>query len=362
MLAVCFLIAATGVFVAAEFALVATDRSKIESTVEEGSRRARWSMQLLRRLSFNLSGAQLGITVASLLLGFAAEPTLAALIEPVITPFVDAAAVHGFAVAMALIVATYFEMVLGELVPKNLAIAKPEATTLALAPLIRIYGQLFGPVITILDKAANRTVRALGIEPKEELSTVRTLPELALVIEASAEEGMIGGSASRLLARSIRFTRKTAADVLIPRVEVKAIRSDATVHDLVALAAETGHSRFPVMGADLDDIVGVVHVHRVHALGIEARETTPVSALMSEVMFVPESRELQPLLVDMRSRRQHLAVVVDEYGGTAGIVTLEDLVEEIVGEIDDEYDILTPRLTAVPAPSGGYYVPGVLHP
>lgn len=349
-------------FVAAEFALVAADRTKIERRVEEGSRSARWARQLLRRLSLHLSGAQLGITIASLVLGFLAEPTIAALLEPVIEPLAGERATHGIAIAVALVIATFFEMVLGELVPKNVAIAKPEATTLALAPFLRAYGFVFGPVIKVLNGAANRAVRKLGIEPTEELSTVRTLPELARVIEASAQEGTIGGSASRLLARSIRFTRKTAADVLVPRVEVKAISRDATVRELAQLAAETGHSRFPVMGADLDDIVGVVHVHRIHALPIEERDTTPVSALMTEVTVVPESRELQPLLVDMRGRRQHLAVVVDEYGGTAGIVTLEDIVEEIVGEIDDEYDILTPRLTPVPAPSGGVLVPGALHP
>ncbi len=362
LLAVCLLIIATGVFVAAEFALVAADRTRIERRAGEGSRPARWARQLLRRLSFHLSGAQLGITIASLMLGFLAEPTIATLIRPVIEPLATDRAAHAIAVAAALVLATFLEMVLGELVPKNLAITKPEATAVALAPFLRLYGAVFGPLIRVLNGAANWTVRKLGIEPKEELSTVRTLPELALVIEASAEEGTIGGSASRLLRRSIRFTEKTAADVLIPRVEVRAVSRDATVSELVALAAETGHSRFPVTGADLDDIVGVVHVNRVHALPVSERDTTPVSALMSDVTVVPESRELQPLLVDMRARRQHLAVVVDEYGGTAGIVTMEDVLEEIVGEIDDEYDLLIPRLVPVPAPDGGLIVPGALHP
>lgn len=245
-------------------------------------------------------------------------------------------------VGIALLIATVLEMVLGELVPKSLAIAAPERAALLLAPFLRIYGIVFGPLIRMLNGAANVVVRKLGIEPKEELEAVRTLSELAVLIKTSATEGTIANSASRLLTRSIRFTEKCAADVLIPRVRLHAIAADATVEQLVTLAAQTGHSRFPVFRADIDDVIGVVHVKSVHTLAPAVRRTTSVRSIMVEADIVPETRALQPLLHDMQASRNHLVVVVDEHGGTAGIVTLEDLLEEIVGEIDDEYDALTP--------------------
>jgi CBS domain containing-hemolysin-like protein len=341
------------VFVAAEFALVAVDRSRVDQQAEAGSRRARLVRGLLRRLSFHLSGAQLGITITSLVVGFVARPTVAELMSPPLA--------GGAALLLALVLVTMVQMVVGELIPKGIAIARPEATSRALAPFLRLYGTLFGPAIRFLNGAANATVRRLGLEPAEELSHVRSLPELELVIAASAREGTLAGSASTLLARSIRFGRKTAADALIPRVSVDAISGDATAEQLVRLAAETGHSRFPVYGADLDDIRGVVLVKRVHRVPPERRATTPVAELMDDVLAVPESRALEDLLFDMQERRQHLVVVVDEFGGTAGIVTLEDLVEEIVGEIDDEYDTGTPLLGA-PGPAGTWVLPGTLHP
>jgi len=353
LLAVSLLIAANGVFVAAEFALVAVDRSGIDRRAEAGDRRARLVRSLLRRLSFHLSGAQLGITVTSLVIGFIARPTVAELMHPPLGA--------GVALLVALLAVTAVQMVVGELIPKGVAIAHPDTTSRGLAPFLRWYGALFGPVIRVLNGAANWTVRRLGLEPAEELSQVRSLPELELVIAASAEEGTLAGSASTLLTRSIRFGRKTAADALIPRVSVHAVSCEATAAELVSLAASTGHSRFPVYGADLDDIRGVVLVKRVHRVPPEQRDQVTVAELMDDVLAVPETRELEDLLFDMQERRQHLVVVVDEYGGTAGIVTLEDLVEEIVGEIDDEYDTRTPLLTA-PGPAGTWVLPGTLHP
>ena len=360
--AIVVLIAVTGVFVAAEFGLVAADRSRIATLADGGSRRARLVRSLLSKLSFQLSGAQLGITVTSLVLGFLAEPILAQLIEPLLEPLLGERLVRGVSIAIALALATVFQMVLGELIPKTVAIAKPETTVLLLAPFLQLYATVFGPIIRLLNAAANWTVRRLGIEPREELEAVRSLPELARLLEASVEEGTIGDTASTLFTRSVRFADKTAADALVPRVSVSALAVDDHVADLVDLAGITGFSRFPVYGADLDDIVGVVLVKSVHSLAPDERATTPVRDLMSEVMAVPETRSLQALLADMRDRRNHLAVVVDEYGGTAGIITLEDVVEEIVGEIDDEYDPREPRLTEVPRGVGPWLVPGTLHP
>jgi CBS domain containing-hemolysin-like protein len=346
------LIAANAVFVAAEFALVAVDRSRIDLEAEAGGRRARMVRSLLRRLSFHLSGAQLGITVTSLVIGFIAEPTIAAVLDPPLSA--------GAALVVAFALATLVQMVLGELVPKGVAIARPDGTSRLLAPFLRLYGLVCGPLIRLLDGSANWTVRRLGLEPRDELLDVRTLAELELVIEASKEMGTLPGSASTLLTRSIRFGRKTAVDALIPRTQVEAVGTEETAATLVERAAATGHSRFPVFGADLDDIRGLVLVKAVHGVAPEARRATPVAELMTDVLAVPETRELEDLLLDMRDHRQQLAVVVDEYGGTAGIVTLEDVVEEIVGEIDDEYDVRVPHLIELAA-GGRYVVDGALH-
>ena len=199
LVAVVLLIAFNGVFVAAEFALVAVDRTKIERAMAEGSRRARIADGLLRHLSFQLSGAQFGITVTSLILGFLAQPVVAQLIEPLLEPFVGERAVAGISLIVALALTTTVQMVVGELVPKSLAIARPEATTLRLGPLMRVYGIVAGPVLRVLNGAANRIVRALGVEPQEELSNVRSLTELMVMVETSTEEGTLDGGASALL-------------------------------------------------------------------------------------------------------------------------------------------------------------------
>ncbi len=267
---------------------------------------------------------------------------------------------RGVSIFLALVLATVAQMVLGELIPKGLAIAAPERAAIVLAPFMRIYGLIFGPVISFLNGAANATVRRLGIEPQEELSHVRSIQELALVIEASGKEGTLAGTASELLARSIRFGEKTAADVLVPRVEIEALPSDDTVAALIVAAGRSGRSRFPIFGADLDDLVGVVHVKVAHQVPEQERATTPLASVMAPIAAIPETRALEDVLLDMRTNRGHLVAVVDEYGGTAGIVTLEDVLEEIVGEIDDEYDRLTPPLS-LGLEDGGFLVSGALH-
>jgi CBS domain containing-hemolysin-like protein len=340
---------------------VAVDRSRVDHAAEQGSRRARTARGLLRHLSFHLSGAQLGITVTSLLIGILAEPAVASILEPLLEPLVGERALRGVSLALAIFLATVVQMVVGELVPKGLAIARPETTTFLLAPVVRIYGLVFGPVIRFLNGSANRTVRLLGVEPTEELSNVGTLSELQFLVRASAEEGTLDDSASTLLTRSIRFEGKTAGDVLVPRTAVQSLRSDQSVADLVALSAETGFSRFLVHGADLDDVKGLVLVRAAHTVPAPQRATTTVDSLMQPVLAVPESRTLEDILIDLRGAGSHLAVVVDEYGGTAGIVTLEDVLEEIVGEIDDEHDPMPTRLTR-PRRAGEWVVPGTLHP
>ncbi len=360
LLAVALLVAANAFFVAVEFALVAVDRNRVRSRAEQGSRAARTCEGLLHRLTHHLSGAQLGITVTSLALGFIAEPTIARLIEPTLEGVLGSGGAQGVSIVLALVLATVAQMLFGELVPKGLAIAKPLSASLLLGPPMRAYSVVFGPVIAVLNGAANWAVRRFGIEPTDELVTVRSLAELEILFQASAEEGILDSKASQLLRRSIRFGEKTAADVLVPRTALEAIQCEQSAAELVTLARRTGHSRFPVYGADLDDVRGVVHVNQVHRIPLEERTSTEVSELAAEAVFVPETRDLDDLLVDIQRSRSHLVVAVDEYGGTAGIVTLEDLLEEIVGEIADEYDRPT-SLTVVQQP-GEWLLAGTLHP
>ena len=361
LLAVLLLIGVNGFFVAAEFALVAVDRAKVDNDAESGRRRARLAKGLLAHLSFHLSGAQLGITVTSLLIGLLAEPAIAELLHPLLEPVLGGAAVIGVSLLIAIFIATVVQMVVGELVPKGLALARPETTVYLLGPLVRIYGIIFGPLIRFLNGSANRTVRLLGVEPTEELSHVRTLSEMQILVSASTEGGVLDDSASKLLSRSIRFEGKSAEDVLVPRTAVTALRTTETVEDLVRASVATGHSRFLVCGEDLDDIVGTVHVRAVHGVPRDERSTTSVSSLMRTVLALPESRDLADVLRDLRREKTHLAVVVDEYGGTAGIITLEDILEEIVGEIGDEHDRRIPAMT-VPGRRNEWSLPGGLHP
>ena len=314
----------------------------------------------LHRLSFHLSGAQLGITVTSLVVGFIAEPTVAAALEPLVAHLVGGGRAHGVAVAVALVLATVVSMVVGELVPKSLAIARPRPVAYALVPPMVLIDRLLGPLISFLNGAANWTVRRFGIEPQEELTSVRSLEELELLIRSSGEEGTLEPKALTLLTRSIRFGTKDAASALVPRRSVETVSMDDTVAALAERAVATGHSRFPVVGADLDDVRGVVHVKDVYRVPFPARATTLVRDIASPAFVVPETRGLGDLLVDLRGRGSHLALVVDEHGGTAGIITLEDVLEELVGEIDDEHD-RPARLTGVLRP-GEWRLDGSLHP
>ena len=336
------------------------DRSRVDTDAAAGIRRARVTSGALHRLSFHLSGAQLGITVTSLVVGFIAEPTIADGLEPLVARVVGSHSAHSVSVGVALVLATVVSMVVGELVPKSLAIARPRPVAYALVPPMVLIDRVLGPLISFLNGAANWTVRRFGIEPQEELTSVRSLEELELLIRSSGEEGTLEPKALTLLTRSIRFGTKDAASALVPRRSVDTVSMDDTVAALAERAVATGHSRFPVVGADLDDVRGVVHVKDVYRVAFAARPTTLVREIASPAFVVPETRGLGDLLADLRGRGTHLAVVVDEHGGTAGIITLEDVLEEIVGEIDDEHDRPT-RLTGVLRP-GEWRLDGSLHP
>ena len=359
LVAAAFLVAANAVFVAVEFALLAVDRIRIERLAAEGRRAARTTLSLLKSLSFQLSGAQFGITATSLALGFIARPSIAEALEPAADRIAAGAATE-LSIAAALVIAVVVQMVLGELVPKTLAIARPLPTAMRLAAPMRGFAAVAKPFIRLLDGSANWVVTRLGIEPTDELSEARSREELAWLVRFSGQEGAMRPARARLLTRAIRFAERDAADVLVPRVSVSAIEHHQSVADLVSLSTQTGFSRFPVIGADIDDVMGVALVKNVYEVPTERWAVTPVTAIMRAPLVVPETRDLRSLLLDMRSQRSPLAVVMDEHGGTAGIVTQEDLVEEIVGEIADEHDDTEPP--AVARDAGELVIQAGIHP
>ncbi len=348
MATVGLLILLTAFFVAGEFAIVAVDRSRVRRLAAEQNRWAARVERILGRLSFELSGAQLGITITSLLTGALAEPALSGLFRPLLDDlgWIGPRVKPVITIALALLVANLASMLFGELVPKNFAIAKPLGTAIAIAIPMAWLNGLMRPVILFLNRAANWTVRRLGIEPRDDLAGVRSLEELELMIRSSGEEGELDDAELSLLTRAISFTEKVAADIMVPRVSVDALSRHDSVSELRRLARETGHSRFPISGNDLDDIVGVVHVKDSFKVPPERRSITPLSHIAKPAVLVPDSRRLNDLLIDMQRQSRAMAIVVDEYGGTAGIVTIEDLLEEIFGEIADEHDTLeTPVVT-----------------
>ncbi|MDQ4103458.1 MAG: hemolysin family protein [Actinomycetota bacterium] len=334
------LTAGTFVFVAGEFALTALERSTVDANVGQvGDRRARQVKHAHSTLSFQLSGAQVGITITTLLTGYVAEPAIAELIEPSIAwARVPSGLADGVSLGIALTLATGLSMVFGELVPKNLAIARPLPTARQVAGLLNAFSTAFRWLISGLNGSANWIIRQLGIEPAEELRSARSPQELGSLVRASALQGTLDQGTATLLDRSLRFGERTAEELMTPRMRVEALRADATVLDLVDAARRTGFSRFPVYGSDLDDVRGVVHVKQAFAVPADQRPVTAVGELASTVPTVPSSLDGDALLDRLRGQGLQVAVVVDEYGGTAGIVTLEDLVEEIVGDVRDEYD------------------------
>ncbi len=346
---------------AIEFALVAVDRTRVLERAAAGDRRAKLVERLVARLSFHLSGAQVGITVSSLLLGFIAEPAVASVIEPGVVALFGAGTPLWVSIALALAIATVVQMVLGELVPKVVATTKPYGTAVAVALPVTAYGVLARPVVAFLNGVANWMVRRGGIEPREDIDAVPDRDDLEHLFLSSGEEGTLDEGEVRLLTRSIRLADKQADDAMVPRVEVAAIALDASISELAQLAAATGHSRFPVIDGQIDDVVGVAHVKSVFAVPVEDRPRTRVSQLMKPVPAVPESRDLDDMLEDLRTGAGQLAVVIDEHGGTAGIITLEDVLEEIVGEIDDEHDPATPERTRAES-RGSTVLPASLHP
>ncbi|MET9298501.1 MULTISPECIES: hemolysin family protein [Micromonospora] len=356
LLLITVLTAATGYFVAQEFGYVAVDRGKLKQLADGGDRAAARALEVTGRLSFMLSGAQLGITVTALLVGYVAEPFLGAGLADLLgLAGLSSAVTLPLSVALALVIATVVQMVLGELAPKNLAIARAVPLARALSRSTLIYLKIAGPLITLFDRAAVRLLRRIGIEPIEELPSGATPQDLEQIIAESREEGHLDAEMSDLLDRGLDFRELTAGEAMVPRVDVHTIRADEPVSRIVELL-DTGHSRFPVSGAEgVDDLVGVVGIADVLGVPPAQRATTRVDAVAVPPLLVPETLPLPTVLDRLRSGHRQLACVVDEYGGFAGVITLEDLAEELVGPIRDEDD--PPDRAAARQEDGSWVVP-----
>ena len=338
---VAVLIGANGMFVAFEFGLVAARQGVLEERAAAGDGSASAAVKQLHNISFVLSAAQFGITATSLVVGFLAEEALG---DAVVTPVLQLLGLSdgsrtGLALALAFALSTVLQMLLGELAPKNFALARPEATARALARPMRVFGLVLGPLIRLFDdSAAFLTRRVFSTEVAEERLGGHSPDELARIISASRAGGALSHHQGQLLARAVHLGDRRAHEVMVPRTRVTYLDADATLDDLRATSRRTGHSRFPVRGVDDDDVVGTVHIKDVLSVPPADRATTRVGAIAAPAVLVPESEPLRRLLARLRRAQRTFALVIDEFGGVAGIATVEDVIEELVGEIEDEFD------------------------
>src|SRR5690349_8077941 len=340
---------ACGAFVAAEFSLTTVERGELERAVERGERGAAGALKAARNLTFQLSGAQLGITVTNLVVGMLAQPSIAKLLAgPFRAMGLSGGAASSAALVLGTALSTVFLMVVGELVPKNWAISSPLAVARRVGNPQRWFSAIFRPFITHLNNTANHVVRRLGVEPAEELASARGPQELAALARHSAREGALEADTAELFVRTLNLADLTAENVMTPRVQVVALDVQATCEDVANVTRATGLSRFPVYRGSLDSVVGIAHIKDVLAVPADRRPRASVAELLREPLLVPESLTVDRLL-DRLSGKRTMAVVIDEYGGTAGVATLEDIVEEVVGEVRDEHD---PHETPDLAPAG----------
>ncbi len=351
----------TGLFVASEFSLINLERTELESRRNRGERGLSPSINALKRTSTHLSGAQLGITLTTLLTGFLAEPSLTVLLEmSVLGEWFTGSTLHAISLTVSLVIATLFSTLIGELVPKKLALTLPLQVNKAVVRFQLLFTWTFGWLIWLLNSTGNAIVRSFGIEPKEELSSSRTAEELSALVKRSASLGALEQRTADLITKTLALSQLVASDVMTPRTKLSSLDASSTVQDVIDLSHKTGFSRFPVFTGSNDDVVGIVHVKAAASVPREKRDSVPVTALMVEPFRVPETMSLEKLMGVLRSHGLQLAIVVDEYGGTAGIVTLEDLVEELVGELGDEHD--RAKLDITGGKDKSFSFPGMFRP
>ena len=333
------LVVGTGLFVASEFAIINLDRVDLESRRSAGEKGLDLSIRAVATTATQLSSAQLGITLTVLLTGFVSEPALSRLLYPSLSSLgFSESGTEVFATVLAMAIATVASFLLGELVPKNMALSAPKKVLKAVAPFQLGFTFIFKFLIVFLNNNGNFILRRFGIEPKEELSVARSAEELTSLVRRSASLGTLESDTAKLIEKTLTLTSLLASDIMTPRPQMHTLEREQSAKDLIDLARESGHSRFPILGEDSDDIVGVAHVKHAVAIPPQRRAQVPVSAIMVEPVRVPETMPLDRLILTLRGRGLQFGVVVDEYGGTAGIATLEDAVEELIGDLSDEHD------------------------
>jgi len=356
LIAIVGLVLANAFFVLSEFALITVDRGRLQQRAEAGDPRAKALLDATEQLTRHLSAAQFGITLSSLLIGFVAEPLVAGLIHPIVRglPLPEEDLALGLSVALALLISTYLQLVIGEQVPKGIAIAKPMATGLLVIRPLRAFAWTFGPLVRLLNGVADAVVRRLGLQPRSELTAARSIEELEVVIRESGARGTLSRETARLLSRAITFGGRTALDAMTPRPQLVTVPRSSPASAMLIAAGRSGHTGMPIQGASPDEVVGVARVEDALALTQDERKRTQVSAIARDTLAVPESKDLLSLISEMRAQHIQLVTVIDEYGGLAGIVTDEDILEEIVGEIDEG----RPGVAAAPEPGT---LPGWAH-
>jgi CBS domain containing-hemolysin-like protein len=355
------LVIACGVFVAAEFAFITVNRGSVNRHAAKGDRRAQGVAKALKTLSIQLSGAQVGITITNLTIGFLAQPAIASLIDDsLIAIGVSKSIVPGVAVVIGIVIATAVTMVFGELVPKNISIAKPLMVARLVQGIQRTFSSMMKYPIKFLNGSANLLLRGMGISPQEELASARSAEELSSLVRRSAEKGTLPKETARMLERSLIFGELTALDVMTPRFRMRTLRVTDSVSKILTTARSTGLSRFPVIDKDLDNVVGIVHIKQAFSIPKSRRSHIKVGQIMHFPILVPSSVQLEPLLKTLRQGGMQMAVVIDEFGGTDGVVTIEDLLEELVGDVRDEHDRSGTAIRE--RTEGGWVLSGLLRP
>ncbi|SDH89367.1 hemolysin family protein [Desulfosporosinus hippei] len=342
------LVGLNGVFVAAEFAMVKVRKTRLAELADNGSRRAKSALDVTAQLDAYLSACQLGITLASLGLGWLGEPAIATLIEPL---FINVASwnviyTHSIAIAISFIIISFLHIVLGELVPKSLAIQNAESIALASAGFLKFFYWLFYPIIWTLNSIANIVLRIWGIEPANEADLSHSEEELRMLVDASQKHGYLDKLEGKLLDNVFEFSDRIASEVMIPRQDMVCIFIQDTFEEILQIVKEHGHTRYPLCDDDKDHVLGLVHMRDIICLR-EKTGVKDIAEIKRDILAVPEGMPISHLVQRMRSQRTHMAVVVDEFGGSAGLVTLEDMLEELVGEIYDEFELEQPPIEKI---------------
>ncbi len=361
LLASIVLILVCGIFVAAEFSFVTVSRRQVERLAAKGDHQAQGILHGLKNLSTQLSGAQIGITITNLAIGLLAEPAVASFVEgPLALIGIPDPLITSVAVTLAIILASAATMVFGELIPKNLAITRPLETARFVQSTQRRFTWLMHYPILFLNGTANAILRKFNIDPREELASARSGEELLAVVKYSAESGTLPEETARMLQRSFKFGDRNVADVATPRVKLITIGIDNTVSDVIKLARHSGHSRFPVVGDSIDRVAGIVHIKNAVKVPYDERRSVLVKTIMEPALIVPSSVDLDSFMEKIQADKMQMAVIIDEYGGTDGVVTMEDIVEELVGEVRDEHDRSGARIR--PLNDTSWSLSGLLRP